>query len=190
MTPINVTLQSRHVLDSVESEIAVDSLSSHISSTATQSLIKTWTGEHLLWNQIHYLKGKEKQQMLSMNKNSNQEKMSSADKLIKYTNALEQLKHLVVADSEWNSGPIILTIATSITDDSPFKLTLTKTLGQKSYAPAVWYWDDSTYYWFSSTLDQNTKSFRHERIHPMFIRSCWDAVTAVFGHYKHVQNTL
>ena len=57
MTPINVTLQSRHVLDSVESEMAFDSLSSHISSTATQSLIKTQTGEHLLWNQIHYLKG-------------------------------------------------------------------------------------------------------------------------------------
>ena len=56
-----------------------------------------------------------------------------------YTNALEQLKNLAVADYKWNSGPIILTIATSITDDSPFKLNLTKTLGHKSFTPVVWY---------------------------------------------------
>ena len=110
--------------------------------------------------------------------------MSSADKLIKYTNALEQLKHLAVADSKWNSGPIILTIATSITDDSPFELNLTKTLGHKSYVPAVRYRDDSNCYWLPPTLDQNTEIFRHERIHPMFIQGCCDAGFAVSGNYR------
>ena len=69
-----------------------------------------------------------------------------------YTNALEQLNNLVLADYEWNSGPIILTIATSIIDDSPLELNLTETLGHKSCTPAVGYQDDSNCYWLPSTF--------------------------------------
>jgi hypothetical protein len=68
MDPADITLETKNSISPMEEEIAKDSLRSHISTAATQNLVKTRTGETLSWQQVHHMKRKQEQRQCGENK--------------------------------------------------------------------------------------------------------------------------
>ena len=53
------------MLNENELQVTKDSLSSKVSVTTTAGLITTRTGIHMEWHQVHYLKTKDKNQLVT-----------------------------------------------------------------------------------------------------------------------------
>lgn len=77
--PDLIRLRTNGALDPNEKKIAKDSLESEIASTATGNLVETRTGETLTWQQLHYLKNKDKNRLVMNSKSS---VVTASDRLI------------------------------------------------------------------------------------------------------------
>ena len=64
VNPSLIRLHSKHAIATDELKVAKDALNSKISATATAQLIKTRTGEELEWQQVQYLKTKDKNDLV------------------------------------------------------------------------------------------------------------------------------
>jgi len=76
--PSDITLQTKNSISAKEEEIAKDSLRSHISTAATQHLVKTRTGETLSWQQVHHMKRKQEHMQCGENNTT------AVDRLLHY----------------------------------------------------------------------------------------------------------
>ncbi|KAL7539501.1 hypothetical protein ACHAXR_009346 [Thalassiosira sp. AJA248-18] len=92
----------------MEKALACDSFKSHISTTATASLLQTRTGECLDWQQVHYLKRKEENQLVLTGGGSGTAP-TNADRLLTYLSS-DPTKSFVMLYGDYNSG--MLTIKT------------------------------------------------------------------------------
>ena len=86
-----------------------------------------------------------------------------------YLNSSNQLVLLKSAALYWTTGPIIITIASSIGKDDIKSINSSETIGKKAQVPSVGKRDNGNYYWLHSSINENNEQFRHERIHPMFV---------------------
>ena len=97
MDPADITLETKNSISPMEEEIAKDSLRSHISTAATQNLVKTRTGETLSWQQVHHMKRKQEQRQCGENKTT------ACDRLLHYLTTTDGIScTFLFADPETN----------------------------------------------------------------------------------------
>lgn len=76
--PADIKLETKNSISPEEEEIARDSLQSHISTAATQNLIRTRTGETLSWQQVYHMKKRQENAQYGGNENT------ACDRLLHY----------------------------------------------------------------------------------------------------------
>ena len=76
--PADIKLETKNSISAAEKEVAKDSLQSHISTAATQNLIRTRTGQTLSWQQVHHMKKKQENEQFGENNNT------ACDRLVHY----------------------------------------------------------------------------------------------------------
>ena len=99
----HLRLQSRHVLNATELQVTRDSLSSKISATATVGLIEKRTGFQLEWQQVQYLKVKDKNQLVMNVSSLNPAPATAVDRLIAYLSN-DKTKSFIMLFAEKKSG--------------------------------------------------------------------------------------
>lgn len=106
--------------------------------------------------------------------------------MVKYADSMLKLQELLEKEAVegWSAGPIHISIATSLTDDTPIQLNLSDTIGHGRKKPRTP--SDLNCYWLPAHLNKNTETFRHEQIHPIFVQACYKAGFNLHG--KWVQN--
>ena len=92
-----------------------------------------------------------------------------------YAHSLEELANSNDNDIEWTPGPVMITVATSLDDDTPMQIDLMKTLGfGNSRVRNRPYWPDEAY-WLPAKYSHNDEQFRKEEIMPLFALPCQKA---------------
>ena len=81
--PADIKLETKNCISPAEEEIAKDAMQSHISTAATQSLIRTRTGETPSWQQVHRMKKKQECKQYGENNTT------SCDRLLHYLTTTE-----------------------------------------------------------------------------------------------------
>ena len=76
--PADIKLETKNSISPEEEVIARDSLQSHISTAATQNLIRTRTGETLSWQQVYHMKKRQENAQYGGNENT------ACDRLLHY----------------------------------------------------------------------------------------------------------
>ncbi|CAB9516613.1 expressed unknown protein [Seminavis robusta] len=79
---------------------------------------------------------------------------------------------------EWTVTTMIMTVATSLEDDSPMEINLAETLERKKNPPKQPSNDNA--YWFPSSFCLNTDTFRKQQLAPILLKACqragWQAM--------------
>ena len=95
--------------------------------------------------------------------------------MVKFAESMHQLQDLLKKEAVegWRAGPIYVSVATSLTDDTAIQLDLSETIGHGRKKPRNP--SSSNCYWLPSHLNENTEKYRHENIHPIFVQACYNA---------------
>ena len=105
----------------------------------------------------------------------------------------ESIKQLLSAQEDakrWTTGPIILIVATSKTDDRPISINLSATIGHNKQAPRAPKRDDTTCYWLPSFFNKNNHDFREQYIHPLFVNAARNAGFRVHAEYVKCNQSI
>eukprot|EP00571_Detonula_confervacea_P012583 CAMPEP_0172311470 /NCGR_PEP_ID=MMETSP1058-20130122/14750_1 /TAXON_ID=83371 /ORGANISM="Detonula confervacea, Strain CCMP 353" /LENGTH=412 /DNA_ID=CAMNT_0013024643 /DNA_START=74 /DNA_END=1312 /DNA_ORIENTATION=+ len=86
--------------------------------------------------------------------------------------------------NEWDSGPIGVVLATSLTNDEPRYLNLTETIGHGKRVPSQKKRSDANCYFLQQEYNRNDEEFRRKEIYPFFVIACREAGFRVTGNYE------
>lgn len=103
--------------------------------------------------------------------------------MVKYADSFLKLQDLLKKEAVegWSAGPIYISIATSLNDDTAIQLDLSETIGHSRKKPRNP--SNLNCYWLPSHLNKSTEDFRHDHIHPIFVQACYKAGFNIHGHW-------
>ena len=83
-----------------------------------------------------------------------------------YTTCLTALFSEQKKDYSWKSGPVVITVAMSLSNDESKNINLTSTIGHGKYCPKPGKQMDANCHWLPIDLDKNNETFRTEEPTP------------------------
>ena len=102
--------------------------------------------------------------------------------MVKYAESMLKLQELLQEEANvWRAGPLVISIATSLTNDNPIELDFSKTIGHGKYKPRKP--SDSNCYWLPKNINENNDEFREKIIHPIFVQACYRAGFNIEGKW-------
>ena len=110
--------------------------------------------------------------------------------MVSYTQSLEDLYLKHRHSHDWRSGPINLTVATSLVNDEPQLINISDTIGKGKNCPNQSNRTSSNCYWLQSHYNENTDTFRQQQIHPLFVRACHQDGFILKGNYEPKQQAI
>eukprot|EP00984_Skeletonema_dohrnii_P022287 scaffold11426_cov78-Skeletonema_dohrnii-CCMP3373.AAC.2 len=107
--------------------------------------------------------------------------------MVKYADSMLKLQELLENKAAaWRTGPlvIVISIATSLTNDKQIELDFATTIGYNNFKPRKP--SDGNCYWLPAHLNENTDDYRAgaDYIHPIFVQACYRAGFNIKANWK------
>jgi hypothetical protein len=107
-----------------------------------------------------------------------------------FQESLEQLLSVQKDAETWKTGPMMVTVAISLSDDEAREIDLSATIGHGNNPPREGKRNDTNCYWLQRKFNQNNEEFRGKEIHPIFVRACHAAGFIAHCEYNHFRKAI
>ena len=85
-----------------------------------------------------------------------------------FSQAINHVAELVTESGSWTPNEVMITVATSLVDDTPIQVNLIDTMGHKARNSK----DNRNVYWLQQQFSVNTDEFRAKVLSPHFVLPC------------------